>query len=58
MTGKDTLGADHEKVTSLSPAEAWKFSRAPNTSVAYKIGEKSCMYYKIGEKSCIRNYLC
>ena len=26
MTGVDTLRADHEKVTSLSPAEAWKYS--------------------------------
>ena len=26
VTGVDTLGADHEKVTSLFPAEAWKFS--------------------------------
>ena len=44
MSGEDTLGADHKKVTSLSPAEAWKFSGAPNTSVAYKIGENSCLY--------------
>ena len=26
MTGVDTLGADNEKVTSLSPAEAWKYT--------------------------------